>query len=1223
MTLPDAAGESTNPPGPGIAFLVCDLLSGTVLDELPLSVDELADTVAQEESQDFTLNVFDEACPDDWYDLLTPGKTMIAAVNDTGDPVIGWVLLTTSLEGPSVSLSCATLEHCLVRTNVATVEAYEVDEGELARQVAVKMETTHGFTVEATNTGKTRDAAYYAVEEDRSVYDTLTELMAGEGGPEWHIRLDWADATRQRLDKFITIAARIGQDRPDAVFEMDAEGLGNITSYTRSVDYTTDHGATQVWAASEGAGDSRPMSQVYTSDLATTGGWPIWEARPSISGLENPEILNPDAELERRARAELTRQSTGARMWSLVGTDEAPRPVHEFGAGDAVYVNIAPQGRADPVGGVFVARVVSWVWDLTTGAVTPTVWETTTGDQVLSNLDPRMRPSTGIADIWDALRRNAAQAAAKVTSTTALGNTQVETGVSFDEWKTTTEDAIANPPPPPDITPTAVGAPKITGGVGVLLVSWDPVSNPSSFEVEVYLSATSPVAITGDNLVGTTSATQFTIKELADGTTLSYVDDGGNPVVYYVALRAVNSAGDGPVSAEASGSMHQITGPDVAANYVYAGNLIAGQITGGRLDSEVIVGGDIYALGAGGERVSLSGKGFSVTGPTSAGNPIFVNFPTDGAKPNIFSGTVEANTLDVVNGATLRSDGNHVASKSTLNLSSGVQPPQSPPATDVDWPILDIDTTKRAGILGTFAIDAGDCQGLTWDTVHTRWVTVQNTSKGYRIWRISTTGVTSVESDVSMSGFPAPLIQAYGIVSIGGVTHILDTYFGDWYLNTVTNYTRINPDQWPTLGTDGTNLLVAETVPSTGAVRVRQYNPANLNSITATYTSPDLLPGEGLAGIARGTFDYGATRMITAERYTRVTDFWSMDSTGVRQPNEDWPSVSGNLRGFAWDGTNFWALGSSGNLRKYSSLKWTTESSKWWVSYTWADTDVTSSRTQSVTLNATTTITATAGTFSNADIGSRITASGIPGTTTTITGVLSSAQATLSVAATDTSTVTATIFSAAHETPQSPRSSFTMKKRATLTVTTAALPAGSGAADDPNAVNIYVGRGAGSGTPPDLARTSMFQQSSGPTTLSTAALVFSGTNPPTANNFPSTAPGKIASTGGGFSVDGNADGSPGTASFWRNIFNSLTAGANGRPIQALNFDTGTYTFTAGSVTVAHGLGTTPKFAAANGNAPRYHFNVTDVDATNMTISCFDDTNAARTGDTTMRWLAIA
>lgn len=648
--LPAAAGQAT-PRGTGITFYVCELRSGLVLDELPLKVEQLADTVAREESQEFTLDVYDEACPDDWHSLLVPGKHMLVAVNTEQQPVMGWAVLGTELEGPQVSISCATLEHCLARVNVDTVEAYETDEGELARLVANKMTTTHGFTVSAGNTGQTRDAYYVAEEEDRSVYDALAELMAGEGGPEWHIKLDWAPgpwqvigtnlaknpsfttdtsgwshqngtggavtatretaggvdngpyrrltwttgttavggghqttttsmgqmaitpgaghaasiylrsnraqtvrvsfiwrdaananigttsgasiplspnvwtrlsvanavppagatyatiiavavaggvnwqagdtldadqllveasgtvvnayydgsttdtttdtyawtgtahaststrstraASRQYLVKIIEIAQRIGIDRPDVVFELDADGVGNIASYSRNIDYTSDRGATFVWAGAEGAGESRPLSQKYTSDLVTSEGWPTWEARPQITGLDKPTILNPDAALERRARAELARRERGARVWALEGDADSPRPVHDFAAGDIVYVDIAPQGKRDPEGGVFAARVIAWTWDLNTGAVTPEVWEAPDGDQMTLNIDPRMRPPRGLREVWEQIKRNNARLEAKITSPSALGNTQVDDTQSFTEWKQAIDEGMA------------------------------------------------------------------------------------------------------------------------------------------------------------------------------------------------------------------------------------------------------------------------------------------------------------------------------------------------------------------------------------------------------------------------------------------------------------------------------------------------------------------------------------------------------------------------------------------------------------------------------------------------------------------------------------------------------------------------------------------------------------------------------------------------------------
>jgi hypothetical protein len=692
----------------------------------------------------------------------------------------------------------------------------------------------------------------------------------------------------------------------------------------------------------------------------------------------------------------------------------------------------------------------------------------------------------------------------------------------------------------------------------VLFVRWAPIANPTPVDVDVHISDTSGFTPDATTLHSTVNGTQVSIRSLPDGTPLEYVttvetEEGGTtaPKEYYIVLQAHNDAGTAPPSAEASGHMVQINSGDIAAAYVYAGNIVADQIQGGRLDSEVIVGGDIYAEGAAGERVSLSGSGFSVTGPIPPGEaqgPIYVNFPTDGAKPNIFSGTVEARTLEVVEGATLRGAANQVASQGTLQISSGVQAPQSQPATEISRPTVEIDTsTTRVGadnLLGRFALDPAACYGLTWDGTH--WYTAQIRSdwfgEGTRIWQISATGATSAWTEI--------MGAVYGLAHVGGNLYgVVDgTSIGTgWTLARITStgnvvgetYNRINDNRHPTLGTDGALLLVGEREQGTNALFIRSYSPSNLGAITTTRTTAsgtltgDAHPG----GVAMGTFDFGDSviRIVTTWRGGPNGDYMVCDASGNRRTQDDWPRAAYNLRSFCWDGTQFCGLNASaGVITKYTGLKWTTESSKWWVGYSWADTDTTSSRTATVNTGASSSIiTAAAGTFSLADVGGVITGTNIPAGTT-ILSVESSASATLSQNATGAGTITATIYSAAHETPLGPKVSLTMEKRARLTITTTGVPAGSGP-DDPNAANIYLGRGS---TEP--ARTSMFRQSSGPTTLTTSAPTFSGTNPPATNNFPSTAPGKIAAGNGGFSVDGNSNGSVGTGSFRDSIFPAWT-----------------------------------------------------------------------------------
>lgn len=105
-----------------------------------------------------------------------------------------------------------------------------------------------------------------------------------------------------------------------------------------------------------------------------------------------------------------------------------------------------------------------------------------------------------------------------------------------------------------------------------------------------------------------------------------------------------------------------------------------------------------------------------------------------------------------------------------------------------------------------------------------------------------------------------------------------------------------------------------------------------------------------------------------------------------------------------------------------------------------------------------------------------------------------------------------------HETAQSPRKSFTMKKRARLNLTTAILPVRPtpNTADDAKATRIYIGRGAA-----DPGRTYMERMATladGARNWTSSAITLPAgaatTPPPATSDFPASSPGKIVSADG-------------------------------------------------------------------------------------------------------------
>lgn len=353
-----------------VTWLACDLKSGLIRGELPLPRGPVRRMLAREETRTWTLPVDDPSCPDDWLEMTVPGFSMLVLCLDDV-PVLGWAVTNRVLGTDGVTLSGATLEHCFARRNVATL-LDERDEAWVCSFVVWPALEGFGFTSDVTSTGVI-GYADYSSDEDLDCLRALNERMRTQDAPEWRITLARTGAT---IVKTFEIGPRIGQTRPEAVFELDDQGHGNIATYRRSTSYGPDGGATVVRAVGDGSGAARPMTGEYRSTLLDAG-WPEWEARPSMVGVdfEAPSVDDEDAELRRLAYMTLVQREHGTETWEITGDDTAPRPGRDFAEGDTVPVLVEPQGKRDPVGGMTVVRVLGWELDPDSERVTLIGWE--------------------------------------------------------------------------------------------------------------------------------------------------------------------------------------------------------------------------------------------------------------------------------------------------------------------------------------------------------------------------------------------------------------------------------------------------------------------------------------------------------------------------------------------------------------------------------------------------------------------------------------------------------------------------------------------------------------------------------------------------------------------------------------------------------------------------------------------------------------------------------
>jgi hypothetical protein len=154
------------------------------------------------------------------------------------------------------------------------------------------------------------------------------------------------------------------------------------------------------------------------------------------------------------------------------------------------------------------------------------------------------------------------------------------------------------------------------------------------------------------------------------------------------------------------------------------------------------------------------------------------------------------------------------------------------------------------------------------------------------------------------------------------------------------SFTPTNTDGDPfTIGNDGTSVLLAEhnNASSNDRLRVRTVNPVSM-TVTDVETADDSVWAGPLVGILKGSFDFGASRVVTKQAAS--TSDWRVATSsagGTRQTSQEF-AASGILKGIGWDGSNFWGLSTNGSLYKHTT---DTAAGAWLAGYTWYDSNAT------------------------------------------------------------------------------------------------------------------------------------------------------------------------------------------------------------------------------------------------------------------------------------------
>ena len=220
-------------------------------------------------------------------------------------------------------------------------------------------------------------------------------------------------------------------------------------------------------------------------------------------------------------------------------------------------------------------------------------------------------------------------------------------------------------PQVPDDAPQVVAVPL---GIGGILASWEPVPEATSYEV--YVSTSPIIAFETTELLGEGPATSLAIGMLPNGSNLPY-----QPI--YIRVRPKSEAGIGPASPEVTATPRKATTSDVAAEYVYAGQVSATQVTSGNLNAVVALLGELTVGATSGRRIVLNPTGgFQVI--DSEGQTL-VNFPTEPGTPNVFNGDGVFQGITALGRASFRGNDNEISRNSSFMLASGTTRPTNAP----------------------------------------------------------------------------------------------------------------------------------------------------------------------------------------------------------------------------------------------------------------------------------------------------------------------------------------------------------------------------------------------------------------------------------------------------------------------------------------------------------------------------------------------------------------
>lgn len=289
---------------PTYRYLLCDLLTDTLVAQLPLSGVSFDRRISRTGSLSGKLEV-DSSRRADTAKLVQAyaGRSALWVYRDQS---LWWggILWTApagqGARGPvALDLTCATFDSYAHRRNLDSNMVYTAaDQGmiipDLWRAIQEDVRGDIGVVAEDQPTGVLRDRTYLASDLSNKVGKLIEDLGDVIDGPEHTIDV-FLDSAGNRT-KSLRVAQRIGSTEPRIVFQRAARGGGRVTEWKHTVD-TVDGGTrfrTRGDAPNGNVGeDTEPlMSDLLERNDLLDAGWPLLDVTADYPGVTDSATLD-------------------------------------------------------------------------------------------------------------------------------------------------------------------------------------------------------------------------------------------------------------------------------------------------------------------------------------------------------------------------------------------------------------------------------------------------------------------------------------------------------------------------------------------------------------------------------------------------------------------------------------------------------------------------------------------------------------------------------------------------------------------------------------------------------------------------------------------------------------------------------------------------------------------------------------------------------------------